>query len=100
MLTFAIDALQFIFYANMALFGVMYMLVILPRLGDREIKVEYSTADVITGGYLGKQFKAYVATLSPDDRRRWHNRYMLHFAVPAQVLILVSIGLLTLARDT
>lgn len=100
MLSFAIDALQFIFYANMALFGIMYVLVILPRLGDREIRVDHSATDVITGRYLGKQFNAYLGTLSPDDRRRWHNRYMLHFAVPAQILVLVLIGLLSLARDT
>jgi hypothetical protein len=100
MLAFAENLLPFVFYANMALFALLYMFVILPRLGDLQVKIEYSIFDVITAQYLGKQFTAYRRTLSPDDHRRWHNRYMLHFAAPLQVGLFVLMILLMLVGDT
>lgn len=73
-------------------FWPLYAFLVLPTLGDREVKVEYRLRDVLLNTYIDKYVAAYLATLEPSARNRWYN-LVLRYAKPATVTLIVLIGL-------
>ena len=86
--------LQFLFGSLIvvqAVFWPMFLFQVLPTLGDRQIKVRYGLRDLLLNTYIDKYVEAYLQTLDPVARNRWHNRFV-RYAMSASFVLIVLIG--------
>ncbi|WP_290886401.1 hypothetical protein [Arenimonas sp.] len=83
--------LQLLFSSLIAIqiiFWLLYAFLVLPTLGDREIKVTYSLRHVLLNTFIDKYVDAYFSTLDPAARKRWHN-FFIRYAMRATFSLLV-----------
>ena len=74
--------------AIQVVFWPLYAFLVLPTLGDREIKVRCGLRHIMLNTYIDKYVGAYLATLEPAARRRWYNVF-LRYAQPVTFALLV-----------
>lgn len=89
----AIGVLSGLLFASVALFWLLYFFIVQVRLADANTTVKDTGWSFLSVRWPVEALAAYRALLHEGERRRWHNRALLHARAFQRVLLLLLIAL-------